>query len=104
MAALEELGLLPFIRKRIEEGSTYKVLCNELRSMFPGVRGVSVRSIKRFCAVHGLRSTSRLSNRALDVLVAFGVGTVCQSVHGVVCVCVCGRGGGGGGGASQISV
>ena len=49
-----------------------------------------------------LEELGLLPFRALDVLVAFGVGTVCQSVHGVVCLCVCVCGGGGGGGGGGL--
>lgn len=76
MALLDELGLLAYIRKRIEDGNTHKVIAEDLRSLFPGVRGISARSVRRFCATHDLHSTSRLSNNALDVLVAYGIGKV----------------------------
>jgi len=84
MALLNELGLLTFIRRRIEGGDTHKSLAEELRLLFPGVRGISARSVKRFCAEHNLHATSRLSDNAVDVIVAYGIGKVWKD-HSVLC-------------------
>jgi hypothetical protein len=73
---LEDLDVLPFVRTRIKGGGTHKKIVQELRAIFPGVRGISVRSLKRFCAAHNLHATSRCSDQVLDVLVAYGAGTV----------------------------
>ncbi len=53
-----------------------KAIVEELRIAFPGVRGISVRSLKRFCAKHNLHSTTRCSDEVLNVLVAYGAGIV----------------------------
>lgn len=76
MSVLDSLNLLPLVQKRIRTGATHKVIIQELRMLFPGVRGISVRSLKRFCAAHNLHATSRLSDQILDVIVTFGIGTV----------------------------
>ena len=76
MSAYEALGLFPLVKERIESGCTHRALVQELRSAFPGVRGLSVRSLKRFCAKHNLHATSRCSDQVLDVLVAYGAGVV----------------------------
>ena len=78
MAVIEELGLLPYVERRIRSGAKQKTIVEELRALFPGVRGISVRSVKRFCSNHGLHRTMRLNDRALDVIVAFGIGTVSE--------------------------
>ena len=76
MALLEELGLLTFIQRLVENGSTHKSIAEELRDRFPNVRGISARSVRRFCAANSLHATSRLPDRAVDVLVAYGIGKV----------------------------
>lgn len=60
----------------MKDGYTQKAIVEELRAALPGVRGISVRSLKRFCASHNLRATSRCSDGVLDVLVAYGAGIV----------------------------
>ena len=76
MAVLEDLGVLSFVERSLKNGSTHKAITEDLRTLYPGVRGISVRSLKRFCAAHQLHSTSRLTDQALDVLVSFAVQTV----------------------------
>ena len=78
MSALEDLNLLSFIAERIRNGTTHRAIVQELRVAFPGMRGISVRSLKRFCAAHNLRATCRCSDRVLDVLVSYGIGIVSQ--------------------------
>lgn len=76
MSALEALNVLPYVQMRVNSGYTHRAIVEELRNRFPGVRGISVRSLKRFCSVYDLHATSRISDQVLDVLVAFGIGTV----------------------------
>ena len=42
-----------FVRKRVEEGNSHAVISEELQSMFPGLRGPSERSVRRFCTHAG---------------------------------------------------
>lgn len=82
MASLEELGVLDLVRRRVEDGTTHKVIAEELRRLFPGVRrGISPRSVRRFCMKHHLHATSRLPSEALDILVAYGVGMVRNDIE-----------------------
>ena len=76
MSTLADLNLVPFVRKRVKYGSTHGAIVEELRAAFPRLRGISVRSLKRFCATHNLHASSRCSDRVLDVLVAYGAGIV----------------------------
>ena len=76
MAELDALGVLSLVRRRVNSGCTQKAIVQELHRKCPGVRGISVRSLKRFCAIHNIHATSRLSDKVLDVLVAFGIGIV----------------------------
>ncbi len=79
MSSLDSLDILPLVQSRVRNGHTHKRIVEELRRTFPGVRGISVRSLKRFCAVYNVYATSRISDQALDVLVAYGVGSVSHS-------------------------
>ncbi len=74
MSALENLNVLPFVNTRLKNGYTRKAIV-ELRIAFPGVRGINVRSLKRFCAKHNLHCTARRSDEVY-VLVAYGAGIV----------------------------
>ena len=77
MSALSESNLLPFIAIRRKNGCGYKTIADELKALFPpGYRGISVRSIQRFCIANNLHASSRLRDEALDVLVAFAIGMV----------------------------
>lgn len=77
MASLEELDVFDLVRRRVSGGSTHRAIAGELRRLFPNVRrGISPRSVRRFCARHHLHSTSRLPSEAVDILVAYGVGMV----------------------------
>ena len=73
---IEELGLLPLVERRIKSGAKYKTIVEELKRLFPGVRGISVRSLKRFCSSCGLHARSFCNDQILDILVAFGIGKV----------------------------
>ena len=37
----------------IEENNSYEDLVEEIKNQFPGVRGCSLRIVKRFCSQHG---------------------------------------------------
>ena len=76
MSTFERLGLFPYIAGRVRGGSTYGAIVRDLRVALPGVRGISVRSLKRFCAARQLHATSRCSDHVLDILVAYGAGIV----------------------------
>ncbi len=76
MSAFRDLNLLPIVERRIGSGSTHWAIVQELKAAFPGVRGISIRSLKRFCADQNIHATSRCSDRILDILVACGAGLV----------------------------
>ena len=71
MALLDTIpGVEDFIRNRIEQGATHKVLSDELKALYPLIsRGLSSRSIRRFCEAHDIHSSSRLSDVQLDTVV-----------------------------------
>ena len=51
-----------YIREKIEkQHMTHGKLSEILSARLPGVRGLSIRSIERFCQEKGIHKTSRLS-------------------------------------------
>lgn len=77
MAHLEDLGVFDLVERLIQRGKTHKAIADDLRRLFPDARrGTSPRSVRRFCAKHHLHTSSRLSEQAVDVLVAYGIGMV----------------------------
>ena len=75
MAALE--GLEDYVREKIEkEGMTHSQLSLRLRELYPGVRGLSIRSLERFCASKSIRKTSRASIQQVDEAVCGAIAQV----------------------------
>lgn len=72
MAALKRLsGVDDLIRHlRLVEGLTYEQISAELKRRYPGVRGLSTRSVRRHCLNESFYRTSRLSNEELDRVIA----------------------------------
>ena len=84
MALLETIpGVEDYIRKRIvEDGATRKAVSEELKLSYPFVsRGLSNRSIRRFCEAHDFHATSRLSDAQLDMVVRTSVRKVRYMCH-----------------------
>ena len=64
MAALEEHE--DFIREKVViEKNTHKQLSDELQQSFPGEKGFSVRSIKKFCSEKGISKTCDINDQEL---------------------------------------
>lgn len=59
-----------------EEHTSHKQISDELKLLYPGTRGLSVRSIRRFCDRHDIRATSMLSDENLDTVVSSSVAKV----------------------------
>ena len=79
MATLEGLpGIELFIHQRVEEQrKTHQEVSDELMLLYPGVRGLSRMSVRRFCSEHNIHKTSRLDDHTLDRAVALNVMRVC---------------------------
>ena len=72
MAALNEFE--DFVREKVEtEKFTHKKLSDTLQQAFPGERGFSERSVKRFCNEKSIRKTTNLDEQELDEVVAQAV-------------------------------
>ena len=58
------------ITDSVAAGATYEVISVSLQRRYPSQRGLSARSVRRFCAEEGIHYRSRLSDGQLDRLVA----------------------------------
>ena len=57
------------IRQRICRGDSLRCVSHHLQSCFPGVRGLSIRSVRRFCRERNIRYRCNLSDDDVDMLV-----------------------------------
>lgn len=63
-------------KKVTEERKTHKQISDELKQMYPGVSGLSSRSVRRFCKLHDIHSMSLLSDADLDRVVSSSIAKV----------------------------
>ena len=69
MAALSEILEPRFVERfLIEENNSYEDLVKEIKNQFPGVRGCSLRSMKRFCSHHGIKKQVSVSDNTPDLV------------------------------------
>ena len=73
-AALEEFD--SFIREKIYEKWTHKAISTYLMSHYQGTRGLSTRSVQRYCETNNIHKTSRLNDQQLDTIVNIAVSKV----------------------------
>ena len=65
MAGVENLVTARYVQELVEEqGKTHKEVAAILRQQHPGVKELSERSVRRFCATNGIR---RYDSRMTDV-------------------------------------
>lgn len=78
MATVEAIpGIESFVRSRIvHERKTHQQVSDELIRSNPGMKGLSTRSVRRFCEKFGIHASSRLSNSELDRVVSSSVSKV----------------------------
>ena len=60
-------------RMVLVDGRTHQEVSEELQMLYPGMKGLSSRSVRRFCAKHDIHHTSRLEAQQLVRVVATGV-------------------------------
>ena len=82
MALLSELGCENFVRDRVIGGATHKEVAAELRRRYPGLSGLSDRSIRRFCCINQIHRSSRLCVQSLDEIVEQAVSQVSFTARG----------------------
>ena len=67
------------ISRRVkEERKTHKQISDELNGLYPGTRGLSVRSVRRFCDRFDIHTTALLSDEDLDRVVSSSIAKVCH--------------------------
>ena len=62
-----------FVGKRVEEGNSHAVISEELQTMFPGLRGLRERSVRRFCTDRDVSRRCSLTNEELERCVSDAV-------------------------------
>ena len=83
MATISEIpGIYAYIRRMvIDEQRMHQDVSRELRRSHPTIRrGLSARSVARFCERHNIHSTSRITDQDLDNVVQRSV----RMVRGVL--------------------
>eukprot|EP00731_Ephydatia_muelleri_P004867 Em0002g1043a len=66
-----------YVRKRIlEDIWTHEEVSRELKTSYPNDPGLSVRSVKRFCQIHDIHRTARLTEDVVKEAVTVGVAMV----------------------------
>ena len=91
MAALSSIpGIEVELRMRVvEERKSYDAISTELKSSYPHLtRGLSARSVRRYCRELGIHVTPRLSDAHLDRIVASSVAAVREIIRTVVLVSI----------------
>ena len=73
MSFLEEENLSDFVRERVVSCSTHAQISNELQAYYPGQRGLSEASVRRFCASHEITRRYNLSDEDVFKSVAVAV-------------------------------
>ena len=89
MASMEAIpGIVGIIQEKVvQERKTFVAVSKELKQTYSTVTcGLSTRSIRRFCKVHSIHVSSRLSDTQLDRVISSSVAKVlyilvCQVVR-----------------------
>ena len=77
MSTLESIAFAePHIRDRVNNGYTHQSIALELQQHYPSLRGLSARSVRRFCYRNQIHHSSRLSATEIDAVVERYVGQV----------------------------
>lgn len=63
-------------RKVVIERKTYDEISRELQYCYPTLRGISARSVRRYCSINGIQRTSRMGDHELDRVVATSISKV----------------------------
>jgi len=67
------------LERFFSNGKTFSKVQEELKKLFPGQRGFSIISIKRFCRKHGI--SPRLSRESLQTAVSEAVDEVRKYIY-----------------------
>ncbi len=71
------IGIEGYIREMVVvKKMTHENISDSIQQQYPGVRGLSSRSVRRFCHEHGIHSTSRLPQSDLIRVISSAVAQV----------------------------
>ena len=75
---MEEIqGVEALVRDLIERRrKSHFQVSAELQKMYPGVRGLSAMSVRRYCSKHGIHKTARIDDATLDQLISTNIARV----------------------------
>jgi len=73
-----------YIAEWIAKGETHLDISTKLQRLLPGVRGLSERSVRRYCDSKGFVYRSRLSQTAVNAVVASVVRQVNAQILGLI--------------------
>lgn len=85
-SAISRLNCGSIIKDRVEARFTHAAIALELQQQFPGVSGLSERSVKRYCSANNIHYSSCLNQERVDQLVEQAVFQVlyCLAYHIIV--------------------
>ena len=69
-SVMQRLNCDSFIRNRVSRGFTHQVIAAELQRVYPGLVGLSARSVMRYCSASTIHYSSRLNHQDVEELVA----------------------------------
>ena len=76
-------GLEDYIRCKIErEQWTHETLSQHLQQSYPGQKGLSLRSVERFCSAKGISKHPKVTEEELDAAVSDAVSKVSYAMCG----------------------
>lgn len=75
-------GIYSYIRRMVvDERKTHMEVSESIKRLYPRIpRGLSKRSVMRFCAANSIHASSRISDQALDILVRSNVTRVSKTI------------------------
>lgn len=76
MALLEGIGCKELVSDRVNSGYSHQQISAELKSLYPGCPGLSVRSVRRFCSRKSIHWSSQLGESEIDEVVEQAVSQV----------------------------
>ena len=67
-------------RKVVSERKAYNQISRELQHCYPSVRGISARSVRRYCSINGIKRTSRIADHEIERVVATNIAKVRRTI------------------------
>ena len=83
MAGIEKVVTVSYIKKLVEkQAKTHREVSEILRQRYPGVEGLSERSVRRYCATNNIqRHDTGLTPVDVDNVVASAIAKVRASIY-----------------------